>query len=389
MSTAQDRQADTRTAMTDIRLVGIEKTYGQGESACRAVDAVSLDIAAGEFFFLLGPSGCGKTTLLRMIAGLVDPSSGRIWFGNHDVTNLPVHRRDAAMVFQNYALWPHMSVQANVEFAPRMQGMSRSERQVRVRRCLEMVKLGNLGARRPRQLSGGQQQRVALARALAAEPACLLLDEPLSNLDAQLRLQMREQLREIVKSSGTTSVYVTHDQKEALAMADRLAIMRDGRIAQVGTPVELYERPASRFVADFVGEANLVEGKVVAVGADQMTIDTPLGQLLASRQGTFVPGTPVVCGIRPERLVFAGATPRKDAQNLLAGKLISRVYQGETTQCRVELANRAGWKVLTVGAAVTPTSDDAVHLHLPVEAVMVMASSGLFQETAAVSRVIA
>ncbi|RPI60831.1 MAG: ABC transporter ATP-binding protein, partial [Planctomycetaceae bacterium] len=238
--------------MIDIVLESISKIYTSGGSKTAAVDGVNLHIQAGEFFFLLGPSGCGKTTLLRMIAGLVDPTAGRVFFGHDDVTNLPVEKRNAAMVFQNYALWPHMTVAQNVQFAPKMQGKNRSECQSVARESLARVQMEDYDSRKPSQLSGGQQQRIALARAMAARGACILLDEPLSNLDARLRLHMRSQLRQLVKSTGATAVYVTHDQKEALSMADRIAVMDAGKIVQIGTPQEIYHRPASTFVADFL-----------------------------------------------------------------------------------------------------------------------------------------
>lgn len=331
--------------MTDISLTKLTKIYGHGDRACRAVDDVDLEIGSGEFFFLLGPSGCGKTTLLRMIAGLILPTSGRIHFGDRDVTDDPVHRRDAAMVFQNYALWPHMNVQANVEFGPRMQKLASGERRARALHCLELVRMSDYGLRRPRQLSGGQQQRIALARALAAQPSCLLLDEPLSNLDAQLRLQMREQLREIVKQTGTTAIYVTHDQKEALAMADRMAVMKDGQVIQVGKPVDLYEKPESRFVAEFVGEANFIEGIITGFDSGKAIIETVDGEFGARRTVDCRPGQHVTCCVRPERVCLRETT----GPGPLRARIASTTYQGETTQHRVALPSGLEWKVLEVG----------------------------------------
>jgi len=225
--------------MIDIKLQNLARSFGSGHSAVRAVDDVSLTIPAGEFFFLLGPSGCGKTTLLRMIAGLIEPTDGRVLFGDRDLTFVPMEQRNVAMVFQNYALWPHMTVQDNVEFGPKMQGKARPVRQEIAAAKLGLVQMEAYGPRKPNQLSGGQQQRVALARALAAQSSCLLLDEPLSNLDARLRQHMRVELRQLVKSTGVTAIYVTHDQAEALSMADRIAVMNAGRVVQVGTPQEL------------------------------------------------------------------------------------------------------------------------------------------------------
>src|SRR5450830_1049187 len=241
-----------------------------------AVDGVSLEIRDGECFFLLGPSGCGKTTLLRMIAGCCAPDEGRIVFNGQPVNDLPPHRRNTPLVFQNYALWPHLTVFDNVAFGLTVPGRTcpAPERRERVGRMLAAMHMEDLARRKPNRLSGGQQQRVALARALVIDPACLLLDEPLSNLDAKLRLEMRVEIRRLVKRQGITTIYVTHDQKEALSMADRCAILRQGRVEQVGSPRDLYEHPANRFVADFIGGANLVPGKVRAMSNGLTTVVT-------------------------------------------------------------------------------------------------------------------
>ncbi len=224
-----------------------------------AVDDVTLDIEAGEFFALLGPSGCGKTTSLRMIAGFELPDSGRVHVGGRDITDLPVHRREMGMVFQSYALFPHRTVEENVGFGLRMRDVSKADIKQRVAAALALVALTGLGERKPSQLSGGQQQRVALARALVVEPPVLLCDEPLGALDRKLRQQMQFELKELQKRLGVTLVFVTHDQEEALAMSDRIAVMNKGRIEQVGTPTEIYEKPRTRFVADFIGEINLLD----------------------------------------------------------------------------------------------------------------------------------
>ncbi|MDP1662017.1 MAG: ABC transporter ATP-binding protein, partial [Phycisphaerales bacterium] len=233
-----------------------------------AVDGVSLVVQPGELFFLLGPSGCGKTTLLRMIAGFIDPTGGTIAFtddkgGRRDVTHLPPNKRNTGMVFQSYALWPHMSVFDNVAFGLSVRKIDKAQTRLRVMEALSMVQMESLAQRKPNALSGGQQQRVALARALVIRPDVLLLDEPLSNLDAKLRTELRSEIRRICKQAGITGVYVTHDQKEALSMADRCAVMRSGRIVQIGTPHELYHRPASRFVAEFLGETNFIDAKLI------------------------------------------------------------------------------------------------------------------------------
>ncbi|MBO8141716.1 MAG: ABC transporter ATP-binding protein, partial [Firmicutes bacterium] len=229
-----------------------------------AVNNVSLDIKEGEMVTFLGPSGCGKTTTLRMVAGFELPTEGRISIGGQDVTFLPPNKRDTAMVFQSYAIFPHLSVKENVAFGLRLKRLSEQEIETRVKRMLEMVGLGGMASRSPEQLSGGQQQRVALARAIVNEPSVLLFDEPLSNLDAKLREQMRHEIRALQQRLGITSIYVTHDQSEAMTLSDRIVVMRDGRIEQVGTPIEIYTRPANRFVASFIGTANLIPARVTA-----------------------------------------------------------------------------------------------------------------------------
>ncbi|MBO7223398.1 MAG: ABC transporter ATP-binding protein, partial [Kiritimatiellae bacterium] len=228
-----------------INIKNLVKNFG----AVKALNNVSLDIQPGELFFLLGPSGCGKTTLLRHIAGFYIPDEGNIFIDNEDVTKLPPHKRDTGMVFQSYALWPHMTLAENVAFGLKMRKVPAADIKRRVAEALDIVKMGDKAERKPNQLSGGQQQRVALARALVVQPRCLLLDEPLSNLDAKLRLEMRIEIRRICKEAGLTAVYVTHDQKEALSIADRLAIMRDGVIEQIGTPLEVFRKPTNSFVA--------------------------------------------------------------------------------------------------------------------------------------------
>ncbi|MBN8645680.1 MAG: ABC transporter ATP-binding protein, partial [Planctomycetes bacterium] len=252
---------------TTITISELSKHYKAflGSGVTRAVDRVSLTINAGDLFFLLGPSGCGKTTLLRMIAGFIDPTSGSIRFNGQDVTHTPPAKRNTGMVFQSYALWPHMSVLQNVEFGVKVRKVPRDERAARAMEALKSVRMDPYAQRKPNQLSGGQQQRVALARALVVRPSVLLLDEPLSNLDAKLRLEMRHEIRRICKETGITTVYVTHDQKEALSMADGIAVLDMGVIAQTGTPKGLYDRPGSRFVADFLGETNFIEATVEGV----------------------------------------------------------------------------------------------------------------------------
>jgi iron(III) transport system ATP-binding protein len=293
-----------------------------------AVDGVDLSVPAGSLAFLLGPSGCGKTTVLRMIAGLQEPESGRVRLGDRDVTHLPAERRNAGMVFQGYALWPHMSVRDNVAFGLDVRGVPASERAARTGQALEMVRMQAFADRKPGQLSGGQQQRVALARALAFRPEVLLLDEPLSNLDARLRLEMREEIRRICREVGITAVYVTHDREEALSLADLVVVMRDGRIEQRGAPGDVYRRPASRFVASFMGETNLVEGEVVSSDGAGSVVRTATGSI-ASATADLRAGSRVTLAIRPESLRLAGG-------GMISGRCTASSYLGERSRHLVD-----------------------------------------------------
>ena len=337
--------------MTAIHLDKVSKLYGTGADLVRAVDDVSMEIESGELFFLLGPSGCGKTTLLRIIAGLIEPSEGKVLFDHRDVTDLAVEKRNTAMVFQNYALWPHMTVTQNVEFGPKMHGIDRKTRGELTLASLQRVEMASFGRRKPNQLSGGQQQRVALARVLAAQPDCMLLDEPLSNLDAQLRLQMRSQLRELIKSTGTTGVYVTHDQKEALSMADRISVMNVGQVIQIGTPEQLYNQPANCFVAEFLGEANLIDGKIIEVGQN-LRIETRCGTVPAINGNRGLPvGTKVICCIRPEnvRIVDFSHEEVPTDEVRLPAVVESVIFFGEVWQYHCRVAGQMSWKVTALG----------------------------------------
>jgi iron(III) transport system ATP-binding protein len=313
--------------------VGIERVV-KAFGAFVALKAVTVQIRPGELFFLLGPSGCGKTTLLRCIAGFLRPDTGRILVDEQDVTALPPHRRDMGMVFQSYALWPHMTLLENVAFGLEMRRVPRAEIRKRAGEALERVHLADRAGMRPNQLSGGQQQRVALARALVIRPRCLLLDEPLSNLDAKLRLEMRMEIRHICKQAGLTAIYVTHDQKEALSVADRLAVMRDGVIEQIGAPEEVYRAPASRFVAGFIGEGNFIEGRVAGIGAQGINVATALGPLCSARVPDGVAaGDRVTLCLRPEAVRFG--QPSADTPNVLNGRYLESVYLGEVAQHRI------------------------------------------------------
>jgi iron(III) transport system ATP-binding protein len=270
-------------------------------SGVTALADVNLEIADGELFFLLGPSGCGKTTLLRCLGGFEKPTSGTILLGDEEVTDKPAHLRNTAMVFQGYALWPHLTVFENVSFGLEMKKIPKGEREAAVRRALQRVQIEDLADRKPNALSGGQQQRVALARTLAVEPGCLLLDEPLANLDAKLRRDMRLEIRRLCKESGLTGIYVTHDRQEALSMADRIAVMQNGRICQVGTPVEIYRQPTSRFVAGFIGESNFIPGKIASLDNASGTIDTAIGRFHATHCPSALKiGDAVTLSLRPE-----------------------------------------------------------------------------------------
>ena len=321
--------------MVRVALDSVGKCFGR----VVALDGVSLSVNTGELFFLLGPSGCGKTTLLRCVAGFCSPDRGRVLIDGQDVTDLPTHHRETGMVFQNYALWPHMTVADNVAFGLEVRRVPPARKQALVARALHTVKLAELAGRKPNELSGGQQQRVALARALVVEPKCLLLDEPLSNLDAGLRTEMRAEIRAICKAANLTALYVTHDQKEALSTADRIAVMSTGRIEQIGTPTNLYDRPANRFVAGFVGESNFVAGTITATDGDQVRVRTPIGELVSAAAPSELPtGAPVVCSIRPEALRLASSPENRP--NTFRGVITDTVYLGESARHRLDVAGQ-------------------------------------------------
>lgn len=331
----------------------------------QALREVSFEIGSGELFFLLGPSGCGKTTLLRCIAGLERIDSGRLLFDGRDVTTVPPHRRQTAMVFQGYALWPHMTVAENVAFGLDVRGISRADRERRVASALERVQIAELAQRKPNELSGGQQQRVALARTLVVEPACLLLDEPLANLDAKLRRDMRHEIRRICKDSGLTAVYVTHDRKEALSMADRMAVLEHGRVLQTGSPQDIYVRPTSAFVAGFISETNFVPGTVLACAGAELTVDTACGALVASATpGVSVRvGQQVTLSLRPEvlRLEPNGAPA---ARNRFSARLRQTTYLGEMAEHVLAVGDTLHLKVFELNPRAAASS---THVALTVD----------------------
>lgn len=282
-----------------VRLEGVTKKFGD----VIAVDHVSIDVKRNEFFSLLGPSGCGKTTTLRMIAGFINPTEGSVYIEEEKVNNIPPYKRKTNMVFQNYALFPHMTVHDNVAFGLKMKKVDKKEITRLVKNALEIVRLSGYEKRYPKQLSGGEQQRVALARAIVTNPSVLLLDEPLSNLDAKLRQQMRRELKEIQKKIGITAIYVTHDQAEALSMSDRIVVLNQGRVEQIGTSTEIYQNPSSNFVANFIGQLNTFKGKILSIRHPEVKILTDCGlELYIPHEKELSENSPITVGIRPERI---------------------------------------------------------------------------------------
>ncbi|MGD2142483.1 MAG: ABC transporter ATP-binding protein [Candidatus Bathyarchaeota archaeon] len=317
--------------MVEVVLKGITKKFGDVVAA----GDVNLKIEDGEFFTFLGPSGCGKTTTMRIVAGLEYPDEGRVYFGGKDVTELPPYSRNTGMVFQNYALWPHMKVYENVAYGLKVRKVDSGEIKKRVTESLEMVKLGGLEERFPNQLSGGQQQRVALARVLVINPDLLLLDEPLSNLDAKLRVEMREEIKELQRELGITTIYVTHDQEEAMVISDRIAIQNFGVIKQVGSPTEIYRRPNNLFIATFIGRGTLLHGKIEATGTP---MQMKAGELTlkgdpSKPDMTFETGDKVACVLRPESFEVK---PPEEPYNTLEGIIEWGAFVGSHTEVRID-----------------------------------------------------
>jgi spermidine/putrescine transport system ATP-binding protein len=324
-----------------IELHGVSKEFRTGHDVVAAVREMDLAIVQGEFFSLLGPSGCGKTTTMRMIAGFEEPTSGRVWLHGRDVTSVPPNKRDVNMVFQSYALFPHMNVFENVAFGLRRRGVAKDEINRRVTEMLEIVNLGERGHRRPRELSGGQQQRVALARALVNHPKALLLDEPLGALDLKLRQAMQVELKRIQREVGITFVYVTHDQNEALTMSDRIAVMNDGVIEQLASPREIYEHPSSRFVAGFIGTSNLLAGTATEVGDAEATIAVSHDEriVVPVRERRVSAGDPLELTVRPEKIELAAERPADGCA--LRGTVTEVVYLGTSTNYSVSTSTGA------------------------------------------------
>jgi len=358
-------QTGARPATSDedglaaIELVGIEKEFTGGGHDVRAVEHVDLTIAEGEFFSLLGPSGCGKTTTLRMIAGFEEPTSGQILLHGRDMVGVPPFRRDVNMVFQQYALFPHMDVFENVAFGLRRKKVDKGEIKRRVTEALALVELEGRETRKPRQLSGGQQQRVALARALVNRPRALLLDEPLGALDLKLRQAMQLELKRIQREVGITFVYVTHDQEEALTMSDRLVVMNAGRIEQLGSPRELYEHPATRFVANFIGTSNILTGRLERKGdAWALAGLGPEERVLVADPGRVGPGQEIELAIRPEKIVLrTEQDPPPPDRSALRTKVDEVVYLGTSTQYRTVTDGGETIAVYRQNASATPGAD--------------------------------
>ncbi|WP_275194460.1 ABC transporter ATP-binding protein [Bradyrhizobium sp. CSA207] len=346
-----------------IEIAGVSKVYDGG---VRAVDAVAMDIRQGEFFSLLGPSGCGKTTTLRMIAGFETPSAGAIRVDGADITHVPAHKRDMGMVFQNYALFPHRTVAENVAFGLRMRGLEKAIIAAKVKAALAMVELSGLEDRRPAQLSGGQQQRVALARAIVIAPRVLLCDEPLGALDKKLRQQMQFELKQLQKKLGLTLVFVTHDQEEALAMSDRIAVMNGGRVEQVGTPTEIYNQPTTRFVADFIGDTNIFRGERTATAAAGPALDVGKGLILMLPLGADTQGSGVLSvALRPEKILLSPRSEGADGTagacahgvientNFLGGAVLYRITLEGGHRVLVQQPNAGAGRLFVPGNGVT------------------------------------
>ena len=335
--------------MPALHLERIVKKYGK----VKAVDDLSLKVRDGELLTLLGPSGCGKTTVLRCVSGFVKPDSGDIYLGDRKITEIPPQKRGIGLVFQNYALWPHMTVFQNLAFGLQIKKLSKIEIRQKVERALSLVQLEGFGDRYPRQLSGGQQQRVALSRALVLEPEILLLDEPLSNLDALLREQMRFEIAQIHKQAGITTIYVTHDQTEAMVISDRIAVLEKGRIMQLGTPLEIYSKPANKFVAGFMGTTNFIHGKVTLFDKDYAEVTTDDGVTLTGRGRELKKGDEVDVAIRPESIKFLSSAETKtplNESNLYEAEVVRASYIGELIDYQLKIKNhliRARGEVLT------------------------------------------
>lgn len=330
---------------TRVQIKNLVKTFGKTE----VIKNVNLEINEGEFMTLLGPSGCGKSTILNMVLGILEPTSGEITFDNQVINKLPMNKRDVGMVFQNYALFPHMTVEKNVRFGLDMRKIPKAEKDKRVAEALEMVQLGHLGKRFPKELSGGQQQRVALARALVIRPKVLLLDEPLSNLDAKLRKDMRIQLKKLHDELKITTIYVTHDQEEALSLSTKVAILSQGVPQQIGAPKEIFLNPKNKFVANFIGYGNFLEGKLIEEIGDCFVFSTDNGnQLLVKKRGNFKVGEEVLVTIKSENVFITNQQENTD-WNYINGTVVDSDYTGGTTTYDIQADNGEVFKSNVLG----------------------------------------
>lgn len=326
----QAQVKEVANSSTSVRIQNVTKKFGK----TTAVSQINLDINSGEFMSLLGPSGCGKTTLLSMVLGILDVTEGTISFNDTRIDYIPMHKRDVGMVFQNYALFPHMTINQNVGFGLQMRKVPKKEVEERVREALEMVQLEHLANRYPKELSGGQQQRVALARALVVRPKVLLLDEPLSNLDAKLRKDMRVQIKRLHQELGITTIYVTHDQEEALSLSTKIAVMSNGVVQQIGTPQDIFLHPKNHFVANFIGYANFMEGKLTGKDGDTLIFESDKGfTLKVNNNGINKVGEKVILTIKPENIRLVTETT---FENVIKGKVIVSDYVGNTTGYDIE-----------------------------------------------------
>ncbi len=327
----------------NIQLQDIVKRFG----ALEAVSHVSLEVRDGELFTLLGPSGCGKTTILRLIGGFHKPDAGEIYFDGTPVTSIPPYERNIGMVFQNYALWPHMTISNNIKYGLKLKKMPKHKIAEKVSHVLKLVNLTGLENRYPGQLSGGQQQRVALARALVLNPDVLLLDEPLSNLDAKIRIQVRAEIRKLQKELGITTIYVTHDQEEALTLSDRIAVINQGKLMQIGTPRHLYDKPHNPFVADFIGINNLIPGDVQEIDAAEnwLRVQTKVGPLICTSEEQFDPGDRCIISVRPETALISQSEEKQKGFNCIGGTVSFAYYIGNTIRYDVEINSELLFKV--------------------------------------------